>query len=64
LLRNDLGPVGQNFTQDDYGIEVENPTSVVVFDAASPEQTVAKVIAPEIGFKRGRHTFTQPASEL
>lgn len=50
--------------QDDYGIAPGNPADVVVFDAASPEQVVAEVIAPEIGFKRGRHTFTRPAAEL
>jgi cytosine deaminase len=50
--------------QNDYGIEVGNPADIVVFDAASPEQVVAEVIAPEMGFKRGRHTFTRRAAEL
>ena len=49
---------------DDYGIAPGNPADVVIFDAASPEQVVAEVIAPEMGFKRGRKTFTRPAAEL
>ena len=50
--------------RDDYGIAVGNPADIVIFDAASPEQAVAEVIAPEMGFKRGHHTFTRPAAEL
>ncbi len=50
--------------QDDFGIAVGNPADIVVFDAASPEQAVAEVIAPEAGFKAGRRTFTRPAGEL
>ena len=51
--------------QDDFGIAVGYPPlNIVVFDAASPEQAVAEVIAPEAGFKAGRRTFTRPAGEL
>ena len=50
--------------RDDYGIAVGNPADIVIFDAASPEQAVAEVIAPEMGFKQGHHTFTRPAAEL
>lgn len=50
--------------RDDFGIAVGNPADIVVFDAASPEQAVAEVIAPEAGFKAGRRTFTRPAAEL
>ena len=50
--------------QDDFGIAVGNPADIVVFEAASPEQAVAEVIAPEAGFKAGRRTFTRPAGEL
>jgi len=50
--------------RDDYGIAVGNPADIVVFNAATPEQAVAEVIAPEMGFKRGRHNFTRPAAEL
>ena len=51
--------------QDDFGIAVGYPPlNIVVFDAASPEQAVAEVIAPEAGFKAGRRTFTRLAGEL
>ena len=50
--------------QHDFGIAVGNPADTVVFDAASPEQAVAEVIAPEAGFKAGRRTFTRPTGEL
>ncbi len=58
--------------RDDYGIAVGNPADIVIFNATTPErrnagtpeQAVAEIIAPEMGFKRGRHTFTRPAAEL
>jgi len=40
--------------RDDYGIAVGNPADIIIYNAA----------APEIGLKRGRHTFTRPAAEL
>lgn len=49
---------------NDYGIEVGNPADIVVFDAASPEAAVAESIAPEVGYKAGRQTFTRPAAQI
>ena len=48
----------------DYGIVVGNPADIVVFDATTPEQTVAEVRAPLVAFKRGLRTVTRPRAEL
>ena len=43
----------------DYGIAVGNPADLIVWNAASPAQTVATVAQPVTGYKRGRHLFTR-----
>jgi len=48
----------------DYGIVVGNPADIVVFDATTPEQTVAEVRAPLVAFKRGVRIVTRPRAEL
>jgi cytosine/creatinine deaminase len=50
--------------RQDYGIKVGNPADLVVFDATSPADAVARNAPPLWGFKRGRRTFTRPAAEL
>ena len=50
--------------RDDYGIEVGMPADLVVWDARSPAEAVAKVAAPLHGFKRGRRTFSRTLPEL
>ena len=50
--------------RDDYGIAVGRPADLVVWDAASPAEAVAKVAAPLHGFKRGRRTFSRTLPEL
>ena len=45
--------------KSDYGIEVGNPADLVVWDAQSPAEVIAKVAQPLIGFKRGRRTFSR-----
>jgi cytosine deaminase len=48
----------------DYGITVGNPADIVIFDATSPEETIAEVKAPLVAFKRGVRTVTRPRAEL
>ena len=50
--------------RDDYGVAVGRPADLVVWDARSPAETVAKVAVPLHGFKRGRRTFTRSLPEL
>jgi cytosine/creatinine deaminase len=48
----------------DYGIAVGNPADIVVFDAATPEETIAEVRGPLAAFKRGVLTVTRPRAVL
>ncbi len=50
--------------RDDYGIAVGRPADLVVWDARSPAEAVARIAAPLHGFKRGRRTFTRILPEL
>ena len=43
----------------DYGIAVGNPADLVVWNAQSPAEVIAKIAQPLIGFKRGRKTFSR-----
>ena len=49
---------------DDYGIAPGRPADLVVWDAYSPAEAVARVAAPLYGFKRGRRTFSRTLPEL
>jgi cytosine deaminase len=49
---------------DDYGLAVGNPADLVVFDATSAADVVARIAPPLMGFKRGRRTFTRQPAEL
>ena len=49
---------------DDYGVAVGRPADLVVWDARSPAEAVAKIAAPLHGFKRGRRTFSRTLPEL
>jgi cytosine deaminase len=48
----------------DYGIAVGHPADIVVFDAATPEETIAEVKAPLVVFKKGVRTVTRVRAEL
>jgi cytosine/creatinine deaminase len=48
----------------DYGIAVGNPADIVVFDATTPEETIAEVRGPLAAFKRGVLTVTRPRAVL
>ena len=48
----------------DYGIEVGKPADLVVLDCESRAAAVSEVVAPIMGFKRGRKTFERPAATL
>lgn len=50
--------------RDDYGIVPGRPADLVVWDARSPAEAVARVAAPLHGFKRGRRTFSRTLPEL
>ncbi len=49
---------------DDYGIEVGKAADLVVWDAASGADIVAKIALPLCGFKRGRRIFSREAPRL
>ena len=49
---------------DDYGIAPGRPADLVVWDAYSPAEAVARIAAPLYGFKRGRRTFSRTLPEL
>jgi cytosine/creatinine deaminase len=48
----------------DYGIAVGNPADIVIFDAATPEETIAEVRPPLVVFKQGVQTVTRPRATL
>ena len=50
--------------RDGYGIVPGRPADLVVWDARSPAEAVARVAAPLHGFKRGRRTFSRTLPEL
>lgn len=50
--------------KSDYGIAVGNPADLVVWDAKTPAEVIAKVAQPLLGFKRGRRTFTRETPTL
>ena len=50
--------------RDGYGIAPGRPADLVVWDARSPAEAVARVAAPLHGFKRGRRTFSRTLPEL
>lgn len=48
----------------DYGIAVGNPADLVVLDAATPEDALAAIAEPVMGFRAGRQSFSRPAPRL
>jgi cytosine deaminase len=48
----------------DYGIAVGNPADLVVLDCPDAAAGVAELAQPIFGVKRGRRSFTRPASIL
>lgn len=50
--------------KDDYGIAVGNPADLVVWNAQSPAEVIARVAQPLVGFKRGRRIFTREVATL
>lgn len=55
---------GRLLRRDDYGIAPGRPADLVVWDARSPAEAVARVAVPLRGFKRGRRTFSRTLPEL
>ncbi|MBC7779925.1 MAG: amidohydrolase family protein [Proteobacteria bacterium] len=49
---------------DDYGLEVGKAADLVVWNAATPGDIIAKCALPLAGFKRGRRLFTRALPEL
>src|SRR4051812_3731899 len=43
-----------------YGIVVDNPADIVIFDALTPEEVIAEVKPPLVVFKNGVQTVTRP----
>ena len=50
--------------RSNYGIEVGNLADLVVLDCESRAAAVSEVVAPIMGFKRGRKTFDRPVATL
>jgi cytosine deaminase len=49
---------------DDYGLAVGNPADLVLWNATSPAEVVARIAPPLAAFKRGRRLFTWELPEL
>ena len=49
---------------EDYGLAVGNPADIVVIDAPSPEEAIARIRPPLAVWKRGRRTVLRPPPEL
>ncbi len=50
--------------KDDYAIAVGNPGDLVVWNAKSPAEVIARVAQPLMSFKRGRRVFTREMPTL
>jgi len=50
--------------RQDYGIAVGQPADLVVLDAASRDDAVARIAQPLFGLKNGRRSFTRPLPAL
>jgi cytosine/creatinine deaminase len=50
--------------RDDYGIAVDNPADLVVWNAKTPAEVIATVAQPVMGFKSGRRVFTREMPTL
>jgi len=48
----------------DYGIAVGNPADLIVWNAQTPQEVIATVATPLVGFKRGRRVFTRETPVL
>lgn len=48
----------------DYGLAVGNPADIVVIDAETPEEAIARIRPPVAVYKRGRRTLTRRLPEL
>jgi len=48
----------------DYGLVVGNPADIVVIDATSGAEAIARIAQPVAAFKRGRQTMRWPAPEI
>ena len=48
----------------DYGLAVGNPADIVVIDARSPEEAIARIRPPLAVWKRGRRTVVRHPAEL
>jgi cytosine deaminase len=48
----------------DYGVEVGRQADLVVLDCQTPEQAVAELAVPLMGFKRGHLTFSREPVKL
>ena len=47
-----------------YGVEVGNPADLAVLDCESRAAAVSEVVAPVMGFKKGRKTFDRPPATI
>ncbi|HYH40861.1 MAG TPA: amidohydrolase family protein [Burkholderiales bacterium] len=50
--------------KDDYAVAVGNPADLVVWNAKSPAEVIAKIAQPLMSFKRGRRVFTREMPAL
>ena len=50
--------------KDDYDIAVGNPADLVVWNAKSRAEVIAKVAQPLMGYKRGRRVFSRELPTL
>jgi cytosine/creatinine deaminase len=48
----------------DYGIAVDHPADLVVWNAKTPAEVIATVAQPVMGFRRGRRLFTREIAAL
>ena len=44
---------------NDYGIAVGNAADFIVWNAQTPDEVIATIAPPLLGYKRGRRVFTR-----
>ena len=48
----------------DYGIAIGNPADLIVLDAPTASEALARIAEPVLGFKGGRQSFSRPTAVL
>lgn len=58
------GRAARILRREDYGLAIGNPADLVLWNAETPAEVIARIALPLAGFKRGRRLFTREIPAL